>query len=242
MEKVVTVPVSGSSTSCVGGHAVDRAGSPRRYVHLPARGAALPDQPAFGQAAQVGALPGRSGVLIAQPHRRDRHRHRSGRSDVLRRRLELRRLGAEPSSAAPHRPARSTRCPGCCPPARRPTAAAPASRSASRRRTRRPPRAASRYPRRPAGSAPSRTGGRAAARAAAGPATSRSARSRPARPRTSSPRRPVRHRVVLERRRVHGAVRAARPEDAPVPERGHELAEHRPERPRVVERDLHRRP
>src|SRR6202020_3552605 len=56
------------------------------------------------------------------------------------------------------------------------------------------------------------------------------------------PRRQVGHRVILERRRVHGASRATRPEDAPLPERGHELAEHRPERPRVVERDLHRRP
>ena len=70
------MPVSGQFHLVGGGHPVGRAGAARRDVHLAARRAALAEQAALGQPAQVTALPGRGGVLVAQPDRRRDHGHR----------------------------------------------------------------------------------------------------------------------------------------------------------------------
>ena len=230
----MTVPVSGSSTWLSVGHPVGRAHPPRRDVHLPARGAALPDQPALGQAAQVGALRRRRGVLVPQPHRGDRHRDgigvirgrpRSGigvgggrrvarleARDVADTAHPLRRPARPDAQARPHRGGR----PGVHRVQHRGVGAVEPDQRPAERVVKRLARQRLRLPR------PAQHG--------------------PGRPDLDQlPRRLGRHRVVLERRRVHPAVRPARAEDAPVPERGHEPAEHRPERPRVVERDLHRR-
>ena len=71
MQYVVTVPLSGSSTSSVVGHAVDRAGAARRDVDLVAGRAALAEDPPLGEAAEELRLLGGGGVVVGEADRAD---------------------------------------------------------------------------------------------------------------------------------------------------------------------------
>ncbi len=238
----------------VGSDPVGRAGPPRGDVHQPALRAPLPDQAALGQTAQVSAFGQRGGVLVAQPHRGDRHRDGAGHHDCLGRVRRLRGLGGHGCLAGPARArvlggVRGVRLEArdvadAADPLVRPPRPDPHSRPHH------PgvPRRAKVHGMQHRGVGAIQPDQRPRERPVQRLAVERLRHPGP------GDHRPGRanldqglpgdggHRVELEGRRVHPAVGGARPEDALIPQRGHERAEHWPERPCVVERDLHRCP